>query len=90
MKKSVLLVLIGDRKDYAVNVQKVLTGWGCIIKTRLGIHDGVLDDCSNQGLLMMELAGTQEQNEELTRKLTLVKGVTAKLVELEVEPTQDA
>jgi hypothetical protein len=85
MKKTVLLILIGSRKESAVNVQKVLTGWGCMIKTRLGIHDGVLDNCSDQGLLILELVGEQSQKDELVRKISLIKGVTSKLVELEVE-----
>ncbi|MCU7497305.1 MAG: hypothetical protein HF314_17185 [Ignavibacteria bacterium] len=84
MKKSVLLILIGSRKDSAVNVQKVLTGWGCMIKTRLGIHDGILDNCSDEGLLMLELVGDDGQKEELARKLSLIKGVSSKLVDLEV------
>jgi hypothetical protein len=85
MSKSVLLVLIGSRKESAVTVQKVLTGWGCLIKTRLGIHDGVLDNCSDQGLLMLELVGEKEQKEELARKIGLIKGVSSKLVELEIQ-----
>jgi hypothetical protein len=84
VKKSVLVILIGSRKKSAVNVQKVLTGWGCMIKTRLGIHDGVLDNCSDQGLLILELVGDSKQKVELTRKIGLIKGVTSKLVELEV------
>jgi len=88
MKKSILLILIGKRKESAVNVQKVLTGWGCIIKTRLGIHDGVLENCSNQGFLFLELVGTKEQHEELERKLNLIKGVSAKLVEMEIAETE--
>jgi hypothetical protein len=84
MKKSVLLVLIGSRKDSAVNVQKVLTGWGCLIKTRLGIHDGILDNCSDQGLLILELVGDESQKQEMARKIALIKGVTCKLVDLEV------
>lgn len=84
MKKTVLIILIGSRKDSAVNVQKVLTGWGCMIKTRLGIHDGVLDNCSDQGLLILELVGDQSQKDELVRKIGLIKGVTSKIVDLEV------
>ncbi|MEW6005371.1 MAG: hypothetical protein AB1695_08670 [Stygiobacter sp.] len=85
MKKSILLVLIGNRKEEAVKVQQILTGWGCLIKTRLGIHDGVLDNCSDSGLLILELVGTDEQNQEIARKLSLLKNVSSKLVELEVE-----
>lgn len=84
MKKSVLLILIGKRKDTAVKVQQVLTGWGCIIKTRLGIHDGVLENCTDEGLLILELYGSEEQKQELTRKVALIEGVNSKLVEMEV------
>ena len=85
MSKTILLILIGNRKDAAVKVQQVLTGWGCIIKTRLGIHDGILENCSDAGLLMLELYGTPEQKEELTRKITVLPGVQSKLVELKVD-----
>ncbi len=85
MKKTVLLILIGKRKEEAVKVQQILTAWGCIIKTRLGIHDGVLDNCSDEGLLILELYGTDEQKEELARKVSVLPGVSSKLVELEVE-----
>jgi hypothetical protein len=31
----------------------VLTGWGCMIKTRLGIHEGTMEDCSERGLIIL-------------------------------------
>jgi hypothetical protein len=82
MDKTILLVLIGKRRETAVSVQKILTEWGCIIKTRLGLHDGVMEDCSNQGLLICELVGTQEQRSELARKVALLPGVTSQLINL--------
>ena len=85
MKKSILLILIGNRNESAVSVQKILTGWGCIIKTRLGIHDGVLENCSDEGLLILELYGTDEQKQELSRKVAVIPGVVSKLVELSVD-----
>jgi hypothetical protein len=85
MTKTVLLVLIGKRKESAVEVQKVLTAWGCLIKTRLGIHDGILDNCSDAGLLILELYGTQDQKDEVARKISLIKGVSSKLVDLSIE-----
>ena len=84
MKKSILIILIGNRKDSAVKVQQILTGWGCTIKTRLGLHEGVLDNCSDSGLLILEICGTDEQNHELARKISVLPGVSSKLVELEV------
>lgn len=84
MERTVLLMLINNRKDSAEMVQKILTGWGCFIKTRLGLHDGVLDNCSESGLIFLELTGDPEKNDELARKLNLVKGVDAQLVRLKV------
>ena len=85
MKKSILLILINNRKESVEKVQKVLTGWGCYIKTRLGIHDGVLENCSDHGLIFLELVGEAAKHEELMRKLKLIKGIDVKLVSLAVE-----
>lgn len=85
MAKSVLVILIGNRKESAIKVQKVLTAWGCNIKTRLGIHDGVLDDCSDEGLLLLEIVGTREQNDELARKVAVIPGVDSQLVNLQLK-----
>ena len=80
--KTVLVVLIHKRRSAAVKVQRILTEFGCIIKTRLGIHDGVIDKCSDTGLLILELAGENKQKKELSGKLNKLSGVKTKLVNL--------
>lgn len=82
MSRHILAILVGKRKETAVNVQKILTGWGCMIKTRLGLHAGTLDECSESGLIILELVGELEKMEELHRKLELLEDVHAKLVSL--------
>jgi hypothetical protein len=82
MTKYVLTILLAKRKETAVNVQKILTAWGCMIKTRLGIHDGVLDNCSEAGLIILELVGDPDKMREIQRKLELIPNVKAQLVEL--------
>ncbi|PLX17436.1 MAG: hypothetical protein C0601_07710 [Candidatus Muiribacterium halophilum] len=84
MKKTLLLILVDGRKKSAVNVQKILTEWGCLVKTRLGIHDGVLENCSESGLLILEMVGDSDKHEELARKISVLPGVSTKLVNLEV------
>ncbi|NUN09791.1 MAG: hypothetical protein HUU54_11500 [Ignavibacteriaceae bacterium] len=84
MGKHILLILIGKRKESAVKVQQVLTAWGCIIKTRLGIHDGVMDNCSDEGLVICELVGTKEQQDELARKVAVIPDVSSRLIDLSV------
>jgi hypothetical protein len=85
MEKHSLLILVGHRKEAAINVQKTLTAWGCLIKTRLGLHGGVLDDCSETGLIFCELVGELDKLTELTRKVNLIKGVKAELVSLKLD-----
>jgi len=85
MVKHYMLILINMRKKEAVTVQKILTEWGCLIRTRLGLHSGVLENCSPAGTIFIELEGETEKHNELARKLNLLKGVSAKIVELEME-----
>ncbi len=82
MEKSILLVLLGNRVGTAVKVQEVLTTMGCFIKTRLGIHDGTPDTCTNTGLLILEIIGTEEEKKKLVGDLKKIKDVKVKLVEL--------
>jgi hypothetical protein len=89
MEKSILIILIGNRSESAVKVQQVLTAWGCLIKTRLGIHDGILDKCSDQGLLILELYGTKEQKDEIARKVAVIPGVSSQLVNLTLEEKKE-
>ena len=74
MEKSVMAILVGKRQETAVNVQKILTGWGCMIKTRLGIHDGILEDCSNSGLLILELVGEEPKRKSFFASSTFLTG----------------
>ncbi len=83
--KNVLLILVDHRKETAVDVQKTLTAWGCLIKTRLGLHHGVQKDCTESGLIICELVGEESQILELKRKVELVKGVKAELVTLKLD-----
>jgi hypothetical protein len=45
----------------------------------------VLDNCSDSGLLVLELVGEREQQEEFARKLELISGISVKLVNLVVD-----
>jgi hypothetical protein len=82
MTRHIMLILIGSREESAETVQKILTGWGCFIKTRLGLHDDVLENCTQSGLIFLELVGELERMKEIERKLNLVKSVDAKLISL--------
>ncbi len=82
--RDIVAILVDHRSETAVNVQKILTGWGCMIKTRLGIHDGVLDKCSQSGLIICEMLGEDDKLDEFVRKINLIKGTQAKHMRLDL------
>lgn len=84
-ERNIVAILVDHRQESAEKVQKILTGWGCMIRTRLGLHEGVLDNCSQSGLLLLEMVGEKEKIEDFVHKVNLVKGACAKLVSLSVE-----
>ncbi len=84
MTKHVLIILVGMRNEAAEKVQKILTGWGCYIKTRLGLHEDVLENCTQTGLIFLELVGDPEKLKELERKLNLIPSVDAQLMSLSI------
>ncbi len=82
MSKTLVIILMRTRRSSALKVQKILTDFGCMIKTRLGIHDGVLDKCSDIGLVILEVVGSRAEKQRLSRSLSRVAGVKAKTVEI--------
>ena len=62
---TVLGIRIEDRVKEAGEVQKVLTKFGCSIKTRLGLHEVSNDFCSSSGLILLELTGPKDEQEKL-------------------------
>ena len=80
---QIMAVRIEQRDATAVEVQKVLTEYGCSIRTRLGLHDQTNDNtCSPSGILILQLACDEHTAEELNKKLNVISGVKAKLVNL--------
>jgi hypothetical protein len=77
-EKRILGVLITDRKKEAGEVQKVLTKFGCSIKTRLGLHEASDETCSNEGLILLELTGDYKEMDNLEKELENIEGTETK------------
>jgi hypothetical protein len=81
-ERNVLLIYLNTEKETIEHVQKILTGLGPYIKTRLGIHDSVLENGPNTGLVCIELVGDKKKWEDMTGNLNSISGVDSKLVSL--------
>ena len=78
---NIMTLVVNNRIRNAVRLQDVLTESGCIIKTRLGLHDAG-DTCTNNGLIILQLTGTDEEIKELENKLNRIEGVKAKSIQI--------
>ncbi|MBW2983179.1 hypothetical protein KY327_02655 [Candidatus Woesearchaeota archaeon] len=75
--KTILGLQVQDRHALATDVQKVLTENGCLIKTRVGLHDVQGDHCSKDGVILLELVGTGEELDTFEERLRGL-GITVK------------
>jgi len=75
---KILGILISDRLKEAEKVQKILTKYGCIIKTRLGIHEASDTICAKKGLLLLELTGKKNEGVKMEKELSKISGMQIK------------
>ncbi len=68
-------VHVTNRADQVPQVQKLLSEYGCNIKTRLGLHQVDAVACSSRGLILLEMFGDPAVCRELKVKLSKLGGV---------------
>ena len=78
---TIMAILIDKRTDAAPKVQEILTENGCIIETRLGLHESV-DQCSEEGLILVTLCGSQDEIDALKTELEAVHRVKVDTMQL--------
>ena len=52
---TIIGIKVKNRLESAVAVQEILTKYGCIIKTRIGLHKEINGECSPEGLILLEI-----------------------------------
>lgn len=82
MKTIIMAINVGNRKEAAPEVQELLTKYGCIIKTRLGLH-AAGDNCSRKGLIILELSSEDiKEIEELEGSLKRIETVSSNKMQI--------
>ena len=66
--KTIIGVKLENRESDADEFQKLITEYGCGIKTRIGLHDALGDVCSNSGIVLLEVV--DDSAKELFKKLS--------------------
>jgi len=83
-KRIVLGIQVTNRVEKIPDVQKILTEYGCNIKTRLGLHEVSKSVCSVLGLLLLDTYGDEADILEMEKKLKKVKGLMVKKMTFEM------
>ena len=83
-KRIVLGIQVTNRVEKIPDVQKILTEYGCNIKTRLGLHEVSKSVCSALGLLLLDTYGDEADILEMEKKLKRVKGLVVKKMTFEM------
>ena len=67
---TIIGVSLENRMETALEFQRIVTEYGCGIKTRLGLHPSKGEVCLNRGIVLLEVAGeTEAIKEELSKHL---------------------
>lgn len=57
---TIIGIKVSNRLESAMSVQEILTKYGCIIKTRIGLHEEINGRCSPKGLILLEIINDEE------------------------------
>lgn len=79
----IMAILQEQRVETAIQVQNVLTKYGCHIRVRLGLHDAAIDSCSPNGLILLQLCCESGILQELEHELTAIQSVKVKYMTLD-------
>lgn len=60
MSTTIIGVKLENRMECAIEFQKIITKFGCEIKTRLGLHPSNGNMCLNYGIILLEVSGNAE------------------------------
>ncbi|MDD2484458.1 MAG: NIL domain-containing protein [Eubacteriales bacterium] len=78
---KLVAIKVNGRTAKAPLVQDILTKYGCNIKTRVGFHEASEDQCSMDGVLVLELIGKDAEIDAMHQALAALEGVSLKKIE---------
>jgi glycine cleavage system regulatory protein len=75
--------MIKDRIKEANKTQAVLSKHGNIIKSRLGFHEVSESTCSRVGVMLLQLAGNNEDRQSFLKDLSAIEGIEIQQIKFE-------
>lgn len=82
MSTTILGIRLDKRNQNAIYFQEILSHHGCIVKTRIGLHDVDKNKCSTSGIILLEVIGTAREKSSLEKAIKSIKGVKLQKITL--------
>lgn len=76
---TIVGVRLDNRLETAVEFQKILTKFGCIIKTRLGLHEVSEVKCAHNGIVLLEVIDDTE-SKYMEEALSDIEGIELQIM----------
>ncbi|MCD8377475.1 MAG: hypothetical protein LUB59_01660 [Candidatus Gastranaerophilales bacterium] len=67
-------IKLSNRTETSTEFQNVISKYGCMIKTRIGLHSTCSAVCANYGIILLEIIDDSEIV-QLKKDLTAIEGV---------------
>lgn len=72
--KTIIGIKLDNRMASSTELQDILTKYGCIIRTRIGLHDVDCGRCSQGGVILLEVIN-DELVPALQKELCHIEGI---------------
>ena len=79
---TIMGIRLGNRTQTAMDFQKTLTHFGCIIKTRLGLHEVADNKCAPNGIIILEVID-DEQSKAFEKELGQIEGIEIQIMKFD-------
>lgn len=77
----IVAIKVNGREAHAPAIQEILTRHGCNIKTRVGFHEVNEDQCSMDGIIILQLFGSDSEIQSMLDEIGRLSGVEYKVIE---------
>ena len=68
-------IKLEERLENSLKFQKILSKFGCQIKTRLGLHSNENNSCTNWGIIILEFVGEEEILKDFEKEVSSIKDI---------------
>lgn len=86
MSKIVILgVLLANRTVTSAKFQEVVSQYGCSIKTRIGLHAVSENKCSTDGVILLELIGSDDEIASIENAIKAIPDAQVQKISFDVK-----